>query len=102
FAAWTPMPDHPPFRDALVMLIAAVAIVPVFRRFRANAILGYLVAGALIGPHGLGLLRDVAAAQVLGEFGVVFLLFTIGLELSLERIAYVKTYVFGLGTAQLV
>jgi CPA2 family monovalent cation:H+ antiporter-2 len=96
------MGDLPSLRDALVMLVAAVAIVPVFRRFRANAILGYLVAGALIGPHGLGLLRDVGAAQVLGELGVVFLLFILGLELSIERIASLKRYVFGLGTAQLV
>jgi CPA2 family monovalent cation:H+ antiporter-2 len=89
-------------RDALTMLIAAVAIVPVFRRFRANAILGYLVAGALIGPHGLGLLRNVGVAEVLGELGVVFLLFTLGLELSIKRIAALRRYVFGLGTAQLV
>ena len=54
-------------RDTLVILIAAVAIVPVFRRFRANAILGYLVAGALIGPHGLGLLRDVELGRAGGR-----------------------------------
>ncbi|HEY7636358.1 MAG TPA: cation:proton antiporter [Gemmatimonadales bacterium] len=89
-------------RDVLIILMAAVAIVPVFRRFRANAVLGYLVAGALIGPHGLGLLRDIGATRVMGELGVVFLLFSLGLELSIERITYLRSYVFGLGSAQLV
>lgn len=88
--------------DVLILLIAAVAIVPVFRRFRANAVLGYLVAGALIGPHGLDLLRDISGTEVLGELGVVFLLFSLGLELSIERITALWNYVFGLGTVQLV
>lgn len=73
------MSDSLYLRDALIILIAAVAIVPVFRRFHANAVLGYLVAGALIGPHGLDLLRDIGATEVLGELGVVFLLFSLGL-----------------------
>ena len=77
-------------------------IVPVFRRFRASAVIGYLVAGALIGPQGLDLLRDIDATRVLGELGVVFLLFSLGLELSIERITSLRNYVFGLGTAQLV
>ena len=53
------MSDSHYLPDVLILLIAAVAIVPVFRRFRASAVLGYLVAGALIGPHGLDLLRDI-------------------------------------------
>jgi CPA2 family monovalent cation:H+ antiporter-2 len=97
-----PMPDSLHLRDVLIILTAAVAIVPVFRVFRTNAVVGYLVAGALIGPHGLDLLRDVGATQVLGELGVVFLLFSLGLELSVERISHLRKYVFGLGTAQLV
>jgi monovalent cation:H+ antiporter-2, CPA2 family len=96
------MSDSLNLRDILIILTAAVAIVPVFRRFRANAVLGYLVAGALIGPHGLGLLRDIGATEVLAQLGVVFLLFSLGLELSIERITYLRSYVFGLGTAQLV
>jgi CPA2 family monovalent cation:H+ antiporter-2 len=93
--------DSLPLRDILIVLLAAVAIVPLFRRFRASAVLGYLVAGAVIGPHGLDLLSDVGATRALGELGVVFLLFSLGLELSLERIGALKKYVFGLGTAQL-
>ena len=95
------MSDSHYLSDILILLIAAVAVVPVFRRFRASAVLGYLVAGALIGPHGLDLLGDVSGTEVLGELGVVFLLFSIGLELSIERIASLRNYVFGLGTAQL-
>jgi monovalent cation:H+ antiporter-2, CPA2 family len=96
------MSDSPYLRDVLIVLAAAVAIVPLFRRVRASATVGYLAAGALIGPHGLDLLRDVGATEGLGQLGVVFLLFSLGLELSVERIVNLKKYVFGLGTVQLV
>jgi len=96
------MPQSLQLRDVLVILLAAVVVVSVFRRLRASAVLGYLVAGALIGPHSLGLVRDVGATAILGQFGVVFLLFSIGLELSIERLVALRRYVFGLGAAQLV
>lgn len=89
-------------QDFLIILIAAVAVVSLFRRLRASAVLGYLVAGALIGPNGLALLQDVAATAVLGQLGVVFLLFSIGLELSIDRLVGLRRYVFGLGVAQVV
>ena len=89
-------------QDFLIILIAAVAVVSLFRRLRASAVLGYLVAGALIGPHGFDLLQDVRATAVLGQLGVVFLLFSIGLELSLDRLVGLRRYAFGLGLAQLV
>src|SRR4026209_2548773 len=89
-------------QDFLIILIAAVAVVSLFRRLRASAMLGYLVAGSLIGPSGLALLQDVSATAVLGQLGVVFLLFSIGLELSVERLAGLRRYAFGLGLAQLV
>jgi CPA2 family monovalent cation:H+ antiporter-2 len=91
-----------PLRDVLIILIAAIAVVSVFRRLQASAVLGYLVAGALIGPSGLNLLEDAGAASVLAQFGVVFLLFSIGLELSVERLAALRRYVFGLGATQVV
>ena len=56
--------------------------------------------GALIGPHALGIIKDVEAVRHLAELGVVFLLFNIGLELSLERLRQMQMYVFGLGSAQ--
>jgi monovalent cation:H+ antiporter-2, CPA2 family len=89
-------------RDVLIILVAAVAVVPVFRRLQASAVLGYLVAGALIGPYGLKLLDNAAATSVLAHFGVVFLLFSIGLELSIERLVALRRFVFGLGAAQVV
>jgi monovalent cation:H+ antiporter-2, CPA2 family len=88
--------------DLLIILLAAVAVVPLFRRLHASAVLGYLVAGILIGPYGLGLIRDVGAVGVLGQFGVVFLLFSIGLSLSIERLSSLRRYVFGLGVAQVL
>ena len=89
-------------RDLLIILLAAVAVVPLFRRLRASAVLGYLVAGSLIGPYGLGLIREVDAVAVLAQFGVVFLLFEIGLSLSIGRLTSLRRYVFGLGLFQVL
>lgn len=77
-------------------------VVPIFRRFRASAVLGYLVAGSAIGPHGLDLLRGPRAVTALADLGVIFLLFSIGLGLSVERLSSLRRYVFGLGTLQVV
>jgi CPA2 family monovalent cation:H+ antiporter-2 len=86
--------------EVLVFLIAAVCIVPLFRWFKSSAVLGYLAAGLLVGPHALGLIRDPESVLLLGDFGVVFLLFAIGLELSVERLKLMRHYVFGLGAVQ--
>lgn len=83
-------------------LAAAVSVVFLFRRMKASPILGYLVAGILIGPHVLRLITDPTETQFLGEIGVLFLLFTIGLELSLQRLQSLKNYVFGLGISQVL
>jgi K+:H+ antiporter len=90
-----------PLHDVLIMLLVAVAVVSVFRRLQASAALGYLVAGALIGPSGLALLDNADASSLLAQFGVVFLLFAVGLELSIERLASLRRFVFGLGAAQM-
>ena len=84
----------------LVILAAAVVSALVFRRLRASPVLGYLAAGVLVGPHALGLVRGLEETRALAELGVVFLLFTIGLEMSLERIARMRALVFGLGGLQ--
>ena len=86
----------------LVVLAAAVVVVVVFRRLRLSPVLGYLAAGALVGPFGLGLLNDTAAISHMAEFGVVFLMFLIGLELSFERLMAMRKHVFGLGTLQVL
>ncbi len=88
--------------DVLIFLVAAVVVVPAFRRLRTSPVLGYLAAGILVGPHGLAVIRDSESAHALAEFGVVFLLFMIGLEFSIERLRALRTYVFGLGALQVV
>jgi monovalent cation:proton antiporter-2 (CPA2) family protein len=88
--------------DLFVFLIAAVVIVPIFHRLRASPILGYLAIGVAIGPHGFALISDVESVAPLAELGVVFLLFTIGLELPLRRLWAMRRLVFGLGTTQVL
>lgn len=89
-------------RPVLIILAAAIVVGSLFRRVKASPVLGYLFAGVLIGPHALGLVRDVKAVEALAEFGVVFLLFAIGLELSIGRLLAMRRHVFGMGTLQVV
>ncbi len=96
------MPESNFLLDILFLLVAAVLIVPVTQRLRLSPILGYLAAGALIGPYGLAVLADVEGIETLAKFGVVFLLFMIGLELSVERLRVMARLVFGLGSTQVV
>ncbi len=86
--------------DVLIFLAASVIIVPIFRRFKASPILGYLAAGMVIGPYGFGLIGETEAAHTLAEFGVVFLLFMIGLEFSVARLKALRSTVLGLGSLQ--
>ena len=88
--------------QVLVFLSAAVLVVPICHRLRASPILGYLAIGVAVGPHGFGLIHEVEEIAALAELGVVFLLFTIGLELSLRRLWSMRRLVFGLGTAQVL
>lgn len=76
--------------------------VVIFRRFNLPPVLGYLLVGSLIGPHALNLMEDVTRAQYLAEFGVVFLMFSIGLEFSLPKLYAMKRIVFGLGLLQVL
>ena len=86
----------------LLLLLVAVLMVAVFRRFSLPPILGYLFVGVLIGPDGLKLLDDNQTTQLLGEIGVVFLLFTIGLEFSIPQFLAMKNILLGLGGAQVL
>lgn len=88
--------------NILVVLITALFVSVVFRYLRFPVILGYFVVGALIGPHGLRLLPDVKIIKDLADFGVVFLIFTIGLEFSLSKLFALKYSVFVLGGAQVI
>jgi monovalent cation:proton antiporter-2 (CPA2) family protein len=90
------------FTQILIFLAAAVAAVPLFRWLRLGSILGYLAAGLVIGPHGLGLFSDAGSVMHVAELGVVLFLFLIGLELNLPRLLAMKRDIFLLGSAQLV
>ncbi|TAN74088.1 MAG: potassium transporter, partial [Gallionella sp.] len=85
-----------------ILLSTAVMVVVLCRILHLPAMLGYLVVGILIGPHALAWIPDVVGTQHLAEFGVVFLMFSIGLEFSLARLRTMKRTVFGLGGAQVI
>src|SRR5262245_21732279 len=102
------------YKDLLLLLGTAGVVIPLFRRLRISPVLGYLIAGILIGPHGIGGLAgispwpaafsisDTDSIAFVGELGVVMLLFMIGLELSPARLYTLRRLVFLLGSAQLV
>lgn len=86
--------------ELLALLAAAAICVPLARRMRLGSVLGYLTAGAIIGPWGLGLISSVQDIQRPAEFGVAFLLFIVGIEMKLSRLWLMRRQVFGLGGAQ--
>ena len=86
----------------LLYLVAAVLGVVVCRLLRLPPMLGYLAVGVLIGPNALALAKDTAGVKYLAEFGVVFLMFVIGLEFNLPKLRSMRTLVFGLGLSQVV
>ena len=92
----------PFLEQAAIFLGTAVIVVPLFRRLQLGAVLGYLAAGAIIGPWGFGLIGDAEATLNIAELGVVLLLFLVGLELEPSRLWALRQPVFGLGGAQVV
>jgi CPA2 family monovalent cation:H+ antiporter-2 len=86
--------------EIVILLCAAVVIVTVFRTLRISPVIGYLAAGTIIGPYGLGVINDVDSTSGFAEFGVIFLLFLIGLELSFARLSSMRKHVFQFGGAQ--
>jgi CPA2 family monovalent cation:H+ antiporter-2 len=109
------MPEHgglPFLRELLLFLVIAGVLMPLLARLRVNQVLGFLVAGLVVGPHGIGALVErwpwlgwvsfprEEAVTALAELGVIFLLFRIGLELSTERLYALRRLVFGTGLAQ--
>lgn len=85
-----------------VLLAATVIAIPLFRRFRLSSVLGYLAAGIAIGPWSLRLVTDTDGVRDIAEFGVVLLLFVIGLELQPSRLHAMRRAIFGLGLLQVV
>src|ERR1700712_2080809 len=106
--------DPGSYKELILFLGTAGVIVPLFHRLKLSPVLGFIGAGALLGPYGLGRFEATvpllhwmtigSSAEVshLAEFGVVFLLFMIGIELSWERLRVLRRLVFGLGAAQVV
>ena len=93
---------HGFFVELVIILTASALVLVMFYRLRLPPTLGYLTTGLLIGPGALGLVGDQAAVQSLAEFGVVFLLFSLGLEFSLSRLLAMRRLVFGLGGGQVL
>jgi glutathione-regulated potassium-efflux system ancillary protein KefC/glutathione-regulated potassium-efflux system protein KefB len=85
-----------------IFLAAAVIAIPIFRYFKLGSVLGYLAAGIIIGPAGLGLISKIDATQQIAEFGIVLLMFVIGLELQPSRLWVMRKTIFGLGLAQVL
>jgi len=94
--------SHHLLQTAVVFLLATVIAVPLTKRFRLGAVLGYLLAGVVIGPDLLGLIRDTEGVAATSEFGVVLMLFVIGLELSPQRLWVMRRSVFGTGLLQVL
>lgn len=90
------------FHGILILLGVAVVLVALFRYLRLPQILAYLCAGIVVGPYGMGWIPDLEGTRSLAEFGLVFLMFTVGLEFSLPKLMAMKSVVFGLGGAQVL
>ena len=96
------MENHGFLQYAVILLLAAVIAVPLAKRWKLGAVLGYLGAGALIGPSGLGLIGNTEQIAQLSDLGIVLMLFVIGMEVSPQRLWVMRRAVFGAGTAQMV
>jgi CPA2 family monovalent cation:H+ antiporter-2 len=94
--------EHTLLNDILILLAVAIVTVTLFRRLGLPAILGYLCVGLIAGPHGLGWLVFDDVILFLGELGIVFLLFSIGLEFSLPLLLSLRRYLLGVGSLQVV
>lgn len=106
--------EHLHLHDAVVFLVAAGLVIPFAKRLRISPVLGFLLIGLVVGPYGMVrfaeqlpwikqlAIADVSGVTALAELGVVFLLFMIGLELSINRLWQMRNLVFGLGSAQII
>ena len=93
---------HDTLELVLILLAAAVLVVALFRRLQLPPLLAYLLVGIAIGPHALGWIPETSEAQYLAEFGVVFLMFSVGLEFNLAQFRAMQSIVFGLGGLQVL
>ncbi len=92
----------PVLRDVALLLLLGVGVVLVFNRLRMPALVGFLIAGVIAGPHGLGFIRHVHEVETLAEVGVILLMFTIGIEFSLAELSRIRNLALTAGGAQVV
>src|SRR5436305_2069006 len=105
---------HAGLKDALVILGAAGIVIPAFARLKISPVIGFIIVGMIVGPFGLGALAaehrgldaititDREGIEPFAEFGIILLLFAIGLELSFRRLASMRRAIFGVGAAEMV
>src|SRR5258705_10799330 len=96
------MGHNAPLFQILILRTGSVCVVAAVRKLALPDILGYLAVGMLLGPHALALAADNETTQLLADFGVVFLVFTLGLEFSLPRLVAMRWEVLGVGGAQVL
>ncbi len=87
--------------NILILMAIAVAVVAIFKKLNLSPVLGYLFAGILIGPQGFSFIKDSHEVAMIGEVGILFLLFSIGLELTFSRLKQMRTLLIGFGLSQL-
>ncbi len=88
--------------ELLILLAAALLLGTIAERYRQSAIVGYILAGALVGPNGLAMVRSAAGVDTIAELGIALLLFTIGLEFSFRRLRQLGTIALGGGSLQVI
>lgn len=86
--------------DVVIILGLAVVVILLFQRFKLPTILGFLITGVIAGPHGLSLVQDIHNIEMLAEIGVIMLLFIIGMEFSLRKLALIKRIILLGGATQ--
>ena len=92
----------PPYlREAIILLLAGLIVAPACRRLKVSPLIGYLIVGAIVGPGVFGVIHDPEGIRQIAELGVIFLLFSLGLELSFERLRALRRLIFGLGGVQI-
>lgn len=94
------MPEIPYLHDIVILFGSALVVISISHRFRIPTVVGFLLTGIIVGPHGIGLIKDAHHVEVFAELGVVFLLFVIGLELSLSQLRKLRRIMLLGGTVQ--
>ena len=96
------MPDFLIIQDIVVILLVSLPIIFLFKKINLPSIVGFLIAGMLIGPYGFSLIKSVNQISVMAEIGIILLMFTIGIEFSLSQLIRIKKFLLIAGGLQLL